>query len=435
MRLPLKAESVEDIKKLNRVNTEKFAVTAAKMLKNILNIECTLSEFEYLENGVELHQHFFVTIIFTGTIYGEYIVAMDEKVAIACLKAQSEEMSSEISQNNRQDISDTFSEILNITAGESILTLSENYESLTFSAPRVFFGDTRYPKIKTGKITLLSEMGAIECFVFIDCMKLEIANTYEDALASLRRAHIELQNAHNQLKNQQVMLVQNEKMAALGTLAAGIAHEINTPLTTVVMINDNLKSMMQEAIVDTEAISLDLHKIEKTIVRISKITNSLKTFSSGSQTGTHTNVSVRYIIEDVLFFYGLQLKNKSVQINYNLAPNDLIIKCCLSEISQVILNLLINANDAIENLDDKWISIDVADEGDHIEIKVTDSGPGIPKQIANKIFDPFFTTKQIGKGTGLGLSISKGIIENHGGQLILDQNSKNTCFILKLPKI
>jgi C4-dicarboxylate-specific signal transduction histidine kinase len=430
----LKTDSVEDIKKLNRLNTEKFAVTAAKMLKNILNIECTMSEFEYLENGVELQQHFFVTIIFTGTIYGEYILAMDEQVAVACIKDLNEEMNSEVSQNIRQDISDTFSEILNITAGESILTLSESYESLTFSAPRVFFGDTRYPKIKTGKVTLLSKVGTIECYVFIDCMKLEIANTYADALESLRRAHIELQNAHSQLKNQQVMLVQNEKMAALGTLAAGIAHEINTPLSTVVMINDNLKSMMQEAIVDTEAISLDLNKIEKTIVRISKITNSLKTFSSGSQTGTHTNVSAKHIIEDVLFFYGLQLKNKLVKINYHPVPSDLMIKCCLSEISQVILNLLINANDAIENLGEKWISIDVTDEGNHIEIRVTDSGSGIPKQIANKIFDPFFTTKEIGKGTGLGLSISKGIIENHGGQLILEQNFKNTCFVLKLPK-
>jgi signal transduction histidine kinase len=100
----------------------------------------------------------------------------------------------------------------------------------------------------------------------------------------------------------------------------------------------------------------------------------------------------------------------------------------------VILNLLNNSVDAISELKEKWIEIVVAETASCIEVKITDSGRGIPKEIQNKIFNPFFTTKVVGKGTGLGLSISKGIIEAHGGHFQINNECPNTQFVIQLPK-
>ena len=101
--------------------------------------------------------------------------------------------------------------------------------------------------------------------------------------------------------------------------------------------------------------------------------------------------------------------------------------------SQVILNLLNNAFDAIENKDEKWVEVQTLQNKNWVEIRVSDCGHGIPKEIQDKILQPFFTTKEVGKGTGLGLSISKGIIESHGGDLTIDNEAKNTTFVARIP--
>ncbi|HEX4924120.1 MAG TPA: ATP-binding protein, partial [Bdellovibrionales bacterium] len=113
---------------------------------------------------------------------------------------------------------------------------------------------------------------------------------------------------------------------------------------------------------------------------------------------------------------------------------ELVIACRPTQISQVLLNLLNNAHDAVAEQTEKWVKLDVRDLGDSVELSVTDSGAGIPPEIQEKIMQPFFTTKQIGEGTGLGLSISKGLVDSHHGQLRLDAKSKNTRFVVLLPK-
>src|SRR5262249_54178985 len=129
-----------------------------------------------------------------------------------------------------------------------------------------------------------------------------------------------------------------------------------------------------------------------------------------------------------------RLRRNSIQLKIQHGSPNLKIECRSTEISQVLLNLLNNALDAVQPLDQKWISIDVADAGNDVEIAVTDSGPGIPAHLRDKIAQPFFTTKEIGKGTGLGLSISRGIAEAHHGGLFLDPVCANTRFIVCLPK-
>lgn len=108
--------------------------------------------------------------------------------------------------------------------------------------------------------------------------------------------------------------------------------------------------------------------------------------------------------------------------------------CDRVQISQVMINFLSNAFDAIESHQEKWVEINCEDDTYFDIITFTDSGHGIPPEVVEKMFNPFYTSKDVGKGTGLGLSISKGIMEKHGGEIMVDRTSKNTCFVLKIPK-
>jgi signal transduction histidine kinase len=113
--------------------------------------------------------------------------------------------------------------------------------------------------------------------------------------------------------------------------------------------------------------------------------------------------------------------------------SDFTFECRASQIEQVLLNLLSNSIDSISDLPEKWIKIEILPQKDSFTLRFTDSGKGIPMQIADRIMEPFFTTKAVGKGTGLGLSISKGLIESHNGQLLYNNKSKNTEFTIQLP--
>lgn len=111
------------------------------------------------------------------------------------------------------------------------------------------------------------------------------------------------------------------------------------------------------------------------------------------------------------------------------------VQCRAVEISQALLNLLSNGLDAVRGQTKPWVRVDVTTEDDHISIAVTDSGAGISPTIRAKMHQPFFTTKEVGKGTGLGLSITKSIVERHGGEFFYDENSANTRFVIKLPRL
>ena len=111
-----------------------------------------------------------------------------------------------------------------------------------------------------------------------------------------------------------------------------------------------------------------------------------------------------------------------------------LVECREAEIGQVIVNLINNACDAVKDENQRWVKVEVCSNSEKVFIQVTDSGPGIPDDLKEKILKPFFTTKPVGQGTGLGLSITKSILDAHQGQLCLDENSKNTKFVVELPK-
>lgn len=232
-----------------------------------------------------------------------------------------------------------------------------------------------------------------------------------------------------------IQLIQSSKMASLGEMAGGIAHEINNPITIISSANRILRKSLEKGITDPEFYTKTLDTIDNTVTRISTIISGLRTVSRDGTNEEFKHEKLADIFSDILGLCGEKFKNNGVELRIDL-ENEIYqtsINCGRVQLSQVFLNLLDNSYDAIEKLSEKWIKIDCHKRDEKLIIRFTDSGPGIPQAIQEKILNPFFTTKEIGKGTGLGLSIANSIIKNHGGQLYVDNDSKNTCLVLSLP--
>ncbi len=237
------------------------------------------------------------------------------------------------------------------------------------------------------------------------------------------------------LKVAQLALLNSSKMSALGEMAGGVAHEINTPLSIISMKASQLKRLISSDSWDKKTGLEFAEKIENIAFRIAKIVKGLRTFSRDAAKDPLKKVSVKSIIEDTLSLCSERFKNFNVTMIADDIPDDLMIDCRQTQLSQVLLNLITNALDAIIDLPEKWVRIEAYKNYGVVEISVTDSGEGISSDLQDKIMRPFFTTKEVGKGTGLGLSISKGIIESHHGTLELDTKSLKTRFVIRLPEV
>lgn len=222
--------------------------------------------------------------------------------------------------------------------------------------------------------------------------------------------------------------LQNSKLASLGEMSAGIAHEINNPLGVIVGSLGVLKKVKD----DPEKFDAKINSIERSAFRIEKIVRGLKKFSRTGTNAPHKPEDVSAIISESLVITEAKLKRHSVELRSQIEDR-LAISCDSVEIEQVIVNLINNAADAVKTLDSKWVEISAKREDQIIVLRVTDAGPGIPPEIEQKLFQPFFTTKPVGEGTGLGLSIIKGILEQHKATIQLDRSCKNTCFEIRFP--
>lgn len=240
------------------------------------------------------------------------------------------------------------------------------------------------------------------------------------------------------LKAIQNSLIMQSKMAALGEMAAEMAHEINNPLMIIQVKSQMLHERLTKGTVDAAKILSDLQLIEKNSHRIQKIVHSSKAISRNAELDPYTHVSVLTLIDETFEIFQERFNKRKLKLELTVVDGinygDMI-EARGSEILQVFVNLLNNAYDAIRNQPEGSVQFKISKApGNYYEIQVTDSGLKIPKPIADKMMDPFFTTKPTGQGTGLGLSISKQIIENHKGQFFYDASAPQTRFVVSLQK-
>jgi two-component system NtrC family sensor kinase len=240
-----------------------------------------------------------------------------------------------------------------------------------------------------------------------------------------------VQERTQELDLQRAKAFQSAKMATLGEMSGGIAHEINNPLTIIGMSAESIKKHVNLPSVDKLKILTNVERIEKTVGRISKIVKGMRAFSRNAESDPQVLTSVNQIIENTLNLCEETLKMKNVTLRWS--PNDdYSVYCREVEITQALLNLIQNAIDAVKDMEKREIHIYTEIKQGVVKIAVEDSGEGIPLDLQAKIMNPFFTTKEIGKGTGLGLFISLGLVESNGGKLYLDRESKQTKFVIEL---
>ena len=222
----------------------------------------------------------------------------------------------------------------------------------------------------------------------------------------------------------------SEKMASIGLLAAGVAHEVNTPLTGI----SSFTQMLLEGADPADPKTVLLEKIERQTFRAAKIVNGLLNLSRpGTASNERTEVDLNAVIMDVFSLLEHQFEVGSIKVRRELSPAAMTVLGVEHQLQQVFLNLFLNARDAMPS--GGWLSVTTRVEGGRVIADVADTGSGIPSEQIARIYDPFFTTKAIGRGTGLGLSISYGIVREHDGALHCDSAvGQGTRFTMALPQ-
>ena len=252
--------------------------------------------------------------------------------------------------------------------------------------------------------------------------KVIVSHTYD------LTSHIEMQQ---QLERQRETLHQNEKMSALGGLLAGVAHELNNPLSVVL----GLSSMMRETATDAK-VAERAAKISKAAERCARI---VKTFlaMARQQPARTSNVTIDEIVAAAVEVVGYSIRSSEIELSVNLKPGLPVIWADPDQLTQVLINLLVNAEQALHDWGGQrkiTVSTQLHPKSGNIVLSVADTGPGIPREILPRIFEPFFTTKEVGAGTGIGLSFCHRIVQSHGGTIQFETTeSSRSAFVVSLP--
>jgi len=271
--------------------------------------------------------------------------------------------------------------------------------------------------------------------------ELEAADKERERAEETLRQHSEhleemVEERAKELRDTQEQLVRREKLAALGQLAAGLAHELSNPLTGVLMYARRLlKEAEEERLASIPALRVfpeSLHVIEEAALRCSDIVRDLLTFAR-EDWGEFGPLRVNEVVEAALRPMKLQLSNGQVRLKLDLQPNLPPVMGNASQLRHVFTNLILNAQQAMREGGELTISSRLVDSR-RVQVQVGDTGCGIPEEIRSRIFEPFFTTRPVGQGTGLGLSTSYRIIEVHKGSIDMESTpGVGTTFTVTLP--
>jgi two-component system NtrC family sensor kinase len=256
------------------------------------------------------------------------------------------------------------------------------------------------------------------------------------SLASQVTALLERNRYRKDLEIYKSKLYESAKISALGQMAASIVHEIKNPLSVLQLRASVLSAAAKQGKDTHETVENAAENMLEVTRRIGKIIGSLSLAFGNTEHEIFKEVSVTELINETLSFSKSRFMSDNIEIEYKPLARDSCFWGKPIQISQVLLNLLNNAHHAAvtSTARKRWVRIEIKDEEHVVELSIIDCGKPMSQEIAQKVFAPFFTTKPLGLGTGLGLSISADIIKSHGGELRHDPLTKNTRFVLRIPK-
>jgi C4-dicarboxylate-specific signal transduction histidine kinase len=255
----------------------------------------------------------------------------------------------------------------------------------------------------------------------------------EDSRKAMIHIMGDLRETAQELEDKQEQLVQAGKLATLGELTTGVAHELNNPLNNIGLFVGNAIDQIELGAFDRERVVTDLEKAMEQVRKATEIISHLRTFGRPAAV-TVERVDIDEVIERSLSLVQEQLRMRGITVSLDLPRNTLLVLGNPIQLEQVFINLLTNARDALADAERKQIRIRSATEDDTLRIICEDSGPGIEPGLEQRIFDPFFTTKEVGSGTGLGLSIAYSIVQEHGGQItVRSRLGEGASFEVELP--
>src|SRR5467141_2278427 len=252
-------------------------------------------------------------------------------------------------------------------------------------------------------------------------------------MGDLRETTAEMQRREQELRDKQEQLVQAGKLATLGELTTGVAHELNNPLNNTGLFVGNAVDLIELGVTDKGQIVRELRHALQQVGKATEIISHLRTFGRAAPASREL-ISLSQVIERALSLVQEQLRLREIEVTVDLGPEEPVVVGNPIQLEQVFINLLTNARDAVASGPRKAIRISGAVGAAAVEVAVADTGPGIPPGLERRIFDPFFTTKEVGQGTGLGLSITYGIVKEHGGTISgVSRPGEGATFLLQLP--
>jgi C4-dicarboxylate-specific signal transduction histidine kinase len=250
----------------------------------------------------------------------------------------------------------------------------------------------------------------------------------------LRETTDEMQLREKELREKQEQLVQAGKLATLGELTTGVAHELNNPLNNIGLFVGNAIDLMELGNADRNRILLELGNAMQQVRKASDIISHLRAFGR-SAPFSREPVAINEVIRRALSLMQEQLRLRQIDVQMKLSLSDPVVIGNAIQLEQVFINLLTNARDALVTSRRRVIYIESEETSDVVELAFSDTGAGVPEGFEQRIFDPFFTTKEVGRGTGLGLSITYGIINEHHGRIVVAKKGlgEGATFLIQLP--
>jgi C4-dicarboxylate-specific signal transduction histidine kinase len=252
-------------------------------------------------------------------------------------------------------------------------------------------------------------------------------------MGDLHETTREMQLREQELREKQEQLVQAAKLATLGELTTGVAHELNNPLNNIALFVGNVVDLIELGRFEREPILRGLKRTMEQVGKATAIISHLRTFGRTAPVSREC-VAVNQLIEQALSLISEQLRLHDIEVTLDLAPEDPEVMGNPIQLEQVLMNLLTNARDSLADAPRKEITLSSRSTPDYVRLTCADTGPGIPPELEQRIFDPFFTTKAVGAGTGLGLSITYGIIRDHEGSITIENRpGEGVTFVIDLP--